>query len=51
VIDRLLEHTSPGLGRPNFLELLRAGHGDYVINDEAIAYMRERALCVWCVTI
>src|SRR5262249_28748558 len=30
--------------RLNFLELLRAGHGDYVINDEAIAYMRERAL-------
>jgi hypothetical protein len=24
--------------------LLRAGHGDYVINDEAIAYMRERTL-------
>jgi hypothetical protein len=23
------------------LELLRAGHSDYVINDEAIAYMRE----------
>src|SRR5262249_57453686 len=23
---------------------LRAGHSDYVINDEAIAYMRERAL-------
>ena len=30
--------------RLNFLELLRAGHGDYAINDEAIAYMRERAL-------
>jgi hypothetical protein len=28
----------------NFLELLRASHSDYVINDEAIAYMRERAL-------
>jgi len=24
--------------------LLRAGHGDYVINAEALAYMRERAL-------
>jgi hypothetical protein len=30
--------------RINFLELLRAGHSDYVINDEAIAYMREHAL-------
>jgi hypothetical protein len=26
------------------LDLLRAGHGDYVINPAAIAYMRERAL-------
>jgi hypothetical protein len=24
----------------NFLELLRAGHGDYAINVEALAYMR-----------
>jgi hypothetical protein len=24
--------------------LLRAGHGDYVINAEALAYMRERHL-------
>jgi hypothetical protein len=30
--------------RLNFLELLRAGHGDYLINDAALAYMRERAL-------
>ncbi len=28
----------------NFLTLLRAGHDDYVINAEALAYMRERAL-------
>jgi len=28
----------------NFLSLLRAGHGDYVVNDAALAYMRERAL-------
>jgi hypothetical protein len=28
----------------NFLALLRAGHDDYVINAEALAYMRERAL-------
>jgi hypothetical protein len=30
--------------RLNFLELLRAGYDDYVINAEALAYMRERAL-------
>src|SRR4051812_12381247 len=30
--------------RLNFLELLRAGHTDYVINAEALAYMRQRAL-------
>jgi hypothetical protein len=36
--------TTESKSRLNFLELLRAGHGDYVINDEAIAYMRERAL-------
>jgi hypothetical protein len=30
--------------RLNFLELLRAGYNDYIINDEALAYMRERAL-------
>jgi hypothetical protein len=36
--------TSGSKSRLNFLELLRAGHSDYVINDEALAYMRERAL-------
>ena len=30
--------------RLNFLELLRAGHGDYVINPAALAYMRGRSL-------
>jgi Transposase IS66 family len=30
--------------RLNFLELLRAGHGDYVVDAEALAYMREHAL-------
>jgi hypothetical protein len=30
--------------RLKFLELLRAGYDDYVINAEALAYMRERAL-------
>jgi transposase IS66 family protein len=36
--------TTPSKSRSNFLELLRAGHGDYVINAEALAYMRLRAL-------
>src|SRR5215211_5495938 len=30
--------------RLNVLELLRAGHGDYVVDAEALAYMREHAL-------
>ena len=30
--------------RLNFLELLRAGHGDCVINARALSYMRTRAL-------
>jgi hypothetical protein len=36
--------TTGSKSRSNFLELLRAGHGDYVINAEALAYMRQRAL-------
>ncbi len=36
--------TTASKSRLNFLELLRAGHPDYVINTEALAYMRERAL-------
>jgi hypothetical protein len=36
--------TTPGKSRLNFLELLRAGHPDYVVNAEALAYMRRRAL-------
>ena len=36
--------TTPSKSRLNFLELLRAGHDDYVINDAALAYMRARAL-------
>ena len=36
--------TTASKSRLNFLELLRAGHGDYVVNDEALAYMRARAL-------
>jgi hypothetical protein len=36
--------TTGSKSRLNFLELLRAGHGDYTINAEALAYMRGRAL-------
>jgi hypothetical protein len=36
--------TTASKSRLNFLELLRAGHPDYVINTEALAYMRERGL-------
>jgi len=36
--------TTGSKSRLNFLELLRAGYSDYVINTEALAYMRERAL-------
>jgi hypothetical protein len=36
--------TTGSKSRLNFLELLRAGHTDYVVNAEALAYMRERAL-------
>jgi hypothetical protein len=36
--------TTGSKSRLNFLELLLAGYGDYVVNAEALAYMRERAL-------
>jgi hypothetical protein len=36
--------TTGSKSRLNFLTVLRAGHGDFVINAEALAYMRERAL-------
>jgi hypothetical protein len=36
--------TTGSKSRRNFLELLRAGYDDYVINAEALAYMRRRAL-------
>jgi hypothetical protein len=36
--------TTDSKSRLNFLALLRAGHDDYVINAEALAYMQERAL-------
>jgi hypothetical protein len=36
--------TTASKSRLNFLEVLRAGYADYVINAEALAYMRQRAL-------
>jgi len=36
--------TTGSKARLNFLDLLRAGHTDYVVNDAALAYMREHAL-------
>jgi len=36
--------TRPSKSRLNFLDLLRAGHTDFVLNDAAFAYMRGRAL-------
>ena len=36
--------TTPSKSRLNFLDLLRAGYSDYVVNESALAYMRERAL-------
>ncbi len=36
--------TTFSKSRGNFLELLRAGHEDYAVNDAALAYMRQRNL-------
>jgi hypothetical protein len=36
--------TRPSKSRLNFLDLLRAGHTDFVLNDAAFDYMRHRAL-------
>src|SRR4051795_12404778 len=36
--------TTGSKSRLNFLEVLRAGFTDYVLNAEALAYMRQRAL-------
>jgi len=41
--------TTGSKSRLNFLSLLRAGHGDYVINAAALAYMRERALAAYVI--
>lgn len=36
--------TRASKSRLNFLDVLRAGHTDYVINETALAYMHKRAL-------
>ena len=36
--------TTGSKNRGNFLTLLRAGHGDYVVNTQALAYMGQRNL-------
>lgn len=36
--------TTASKSRRNFLELLRAGESDYVVNEAALAYMREHNL-------
>ena len=36
--------TTGSKSRLNFLDLLRTGHSDYVINPAALAYMRSRSL-------
>ena len=41
--------TTASKSRLNFLELLRAGYDDYVVNAEALAYMRERALAAYVI--
>jgi hypothetical protein len=36
--------TTASKSRLNFLEVLRAGHEDYIVNPQALAYMRARSL-------
>ena len=36
--------TRSSKSRLNFLDLLRAGHTDYVLNDEAYGYMRKHGI-------
>ncbi len=43
--------TTGSKSRANFLGLLRAGHGDYVLNDQAFAYMRRRNLAGSVITM
>jgi hypothetical protein len=36
--------TRPSKSRLNFLDLLRGGHPDFVLNEAAVSYLRSRAL-------
>lgn len=36
--------TTASKSRLNFLEVLHAGYGDYVVNETALAYMRQRGV-------
>src|SRR3954451_9727806 len=38
--------TGAGKSRSNFLDILRAGHADYVLNPAAFGYLRQRGLSV-----
>ena len=42
--------TRPSKSRLNFLDLLRAGHTDFVLNDATFDYMRGRALPTTLIT-
>jgi len=42
--------TTDSKNRANFLALLRAGYGDYIINAAALAYMRQRSLAAHVIT-
>jgi len=42
--------TTGSKSRLNFLELLRAGYDDYVINAQALDYMRQRSLPISVIT-
>ena len=42
--------TTDSKSRGNFLTLLRAGHDDYIINAEALAYMRQRKLAAYVIS-
>jgi hypothetical protein len=42
--------TRSSKSRLNFLDLLRAGHTDFVLNDAAFDYMRHRALAAALIT-
>jgi hypothetical protein len=42
--------TTASKNRANFLTLLRAGYDDYIINDEAVAYMRQRNMAAHVIT-